>query len=106
MLDNAVVRYSIPMPNDSPIPGRDAEEMALNDSVLSTVKRGGLGDCTANFSGDILILKTGLRTTHLRWHDMVSAKLRFIQILGICLVRVLHSFSIVTNLDRIFLIGS
>ena len=29
------------MPNDSPIPGRDAEEMALNGSVLSTVKFGG-----------------------------------------------------------------
>ena len=39
--DNAVVRYTIPMPDDSPIPGRDAEEMALNGSVLSTVKFGG-----------------------------------------------------------------
>ena len=39
--DNAVVRYTIPMPDDSPIPGRDAEEMALNGSVLSTVKYGG-----------------------------------------------------------------
>ena len=29
------------MPDDSPIPGRDAEEMALNGSVLSTVKFGG-----------------------------------------------------------------
>ena len=29
------------MPEDSPIPGRDAEEMALNGSVLSTVKFGG-----------------------------------------------------------------
>ena len=28
----------IPMPDDSPIPGRDVEEMALNGSVLSTVK--------------------------------------------------------------------
>ena len=41
MPDNAVVRYTIPMPDDSPIPGRDAEEMALNGSVLSTVKFGG-----------------------------------------------------------------
>ena len=39
--DNAMVRYTIPMPDDSPIPGRDAEEMALNGSVLSTVKFGG-----------------------------------------------------------------
>ncbi len=41
MPDNAVVRYTIPMPEDSPIGGRDAEEMALNGSVLSTVKPGG-----------------------------------------------------------------
>ena len=38
---DALVRYTIPMPDDSPIPGRNAEEMALNDSVLSTVKNGG-----------------------------------------------------------------
>ncbi|MCY3956822.1 MAG: hypothetical protein OXG65_00835 [Chloroflexi bacterium] len=36
-----VVRFTIPMPDHSPIPGRDAEEMALNGSVLSTVKFGG-----------------------------------------------------------------
>ena len=41
MPDNAVVRYTIPMPDDSPIPGRDVEDMALNGSVLSTVKFGG-----------------------------------------------------------------
>ena len=41
MPDNAVVRYTIPMPDDSPIAGSDAEEMALNGSVLSTVKFGG-----------------------------------------------------------------
>ena len=41
MPDNAVVRYTIPMPEDSPIGGRDAEEMTLNGSVLSTVKFGG-----------------------------------------------------------------
>ena len=38
---NAVVRYSIPMPDDSPIPGKDAEELALHSPVLSTVKYGG-----------------------------------------------------------------
>ena len=43
MPDNAVVRYTIPMPEDSPIGGEDAEEMALNGSVLSTVKFGGPG---------------------------------------------------------------
>ena len=43
MPGNAVVRYTIPMPDDSPIPGRDAEEMALHTPVLSTVKFGGAG---------------------------------------------------------------
>ena len=38
---NAVVRYAIPMPDDSRIPGRDAEEVALHAPVLSTVKNGG-----------------------------------------------------------------
>ena len=33
---NAVVRYSIPMPDDSRIPGKDAEELALRSPVLST----------------------------------------------------------------------
>ncbi len=39
---NAVVRYSIPMPDDSRISGMDAEELALHAPVLSTVKFGGL----------------------------------------------------------------
>ena len=38
---DALLRYTIPMPDDSPIPGRNAEDMALNGSVLSTVKNGG-----------------------------------------------------------------
>ena len=44
---DALLRYTIPMPDDSPIPGRNAEEMALNGSILSTVIVGG---STANFS--------------------------------------------------------
>ena len=32
---SAIVRYTIPMPEDSPIPGRNAEEVALDGSVLS-----------------------------------------------------------------------
>ena len=40
MPSKAVVRYTVPMPDDSPIPGRNAEDMALNGSVLSTVKSG------------------------------------------------------------------
>ena len=41
MPGDALLRYTIPMPDDSPIPGRNAEEMVLNGSVLSTVKNGG-----------------------------------------------------------------
>ncbi len=40
---SAVVRYTIPMPEDSRIPGRDAEEVALHSPVLSIVKYGGAG---------------------------------------------------------------
>ena len=41
MPGDALLRYTIPMPDDSPIPGRNAEDIALNGSVLSTVKNGG-----------------------------------------------------------------
>ncbi len=41
MPGDALLCYTIPMPDDSPIPGRNAEEMVLNGSVLSTVKNGG-----------------------------------------------------------------
>ena len=37
----AVIRYTIPMPQDSPIKGRDAQEIALDAPVLSTVTHGG-----------------------------------------------------------------
>ena len=43
MPGNALLRYSIPMPEDSPIGERDAEEVALHAPVLSTVKSGGPG---------------------------------------------------------------
>ena len=39
--DEARVRYSIPMPQDSRIEGMDAEEMAIPRPVLSTVNHGG-----------------------------------------------------------------
>ena len=35
--DNAVVRYTVPMPDDSLIPGEKAQEIPLNGSVVSTV---------------------------------------------------------------------
>ena len=42
MPGDALLRYTIPMPDDSRIPGGNAEEMPLDGSVLSTVKIGGL----------------------------------------------------------------
>ncbi len=39
--DNALMRYTVPMPVDSLAPGMSAEDMALNGSVLSTVPVGG-----------------------------------------------------------------
>ena len=41
----ATIRYTIPMPQDSPIGGGDAEEVALRGAVLSTV-RSGTPKCT------------------------------------------------------------
>ena len=55
MPGNAVVRYTIPMPDDSPIPGRDAEEMALHTPVLSTVKFGGLDWTKSRTEADSLV---------------------------------------------------
>ena len=43
MPDNALLRYTIPMPQDGPVGGKAAEEMTLNGLVLSTVKNGGPG---------------------------------------------------------------
>ena len=37
----ATIRYTIPTPKDSPIKGRDAQEIALSAPVLSTVTHGG-----------------------------------------------------------------
>ena len=38
---DALLRYTVPMPDDSLIPGRAAEKVALNGSVLSTLPDGG-----------------------------------------------------------------
>ena len=35
--DNAVVRYTVPMPADSLIPGKKVQEIPLNGSVVSSV---------------------------------------------------------------------
>ena len=41
MPGDALMRYTVPMPDDSLIPGRATEKVALNGSVLSTVHDGG-----------------------------------------------------------------
>ena len=41
---DALLRYTVPMPDDSLVPGRVTEHVALPDSVLSTIQFGGL--CT------------------------------------------------------------
>ena len=54
---NALMRYTIPMPEDSRVPGRNAEDMALNGSVLSTVKNGGP---PWNRTRDLSLIRTAL----------------------------------------------
>ena len=41
MPGDALLRYTVPMPDDSLVPGRATEKVALNGSVLSTVHDGG-----------------------------------------------------------------
>ena len=41
MPGDALIRYTVPMPDDSFIPERFAEEVALNGSVLASVHDGG-----------------------------------------------------------------
>ena len=73
--DNALMRYTVPMPEDSLAPGMSAEDMALNGSVLSTVPVGGLrctetstGSFKANFSIAFpgIWLSLGIGTVYLR----------------------------------------
>ena len=47
MPGDALLRYTVPMPDDSLIPGGVAEKVALNGSVLSTVQNGGAVTSTA-----------------------------------------------------------
>ena len=65
MPDNALLRYTIPMPQDGPVGGRNAEEMALNGSVLSTVKNGGAEGIR---TPDFLRAKEALSRTELQPH--------------------------------------
>ena len=47
---DALMRYTVPMPDDSLIPGKATETVALPESVLSTVHDGG-PDCTKSRTG-------------------------------------------------------
>ena len=53
MPGDALMRYTVPMPDDSLIPGRAAEKVALNGSVLSTVKNGGAGGTSTSYGYDL-----------------------------------------------------
>ena len=48
--DNAVVRYSVPMPDDSLIPGKKVQQIPLNGSVVSSVN-GSPPDLTVDRTG-------------------------------------------------------
>ena len=82
MPDNALLRYTIPMPQDGPVGGRNAEEMALNGSVLSTVKNGGLDLTKSRTEADSDIAPSlGMGTVYVRVASspatsMPSTKLR------------------------------
>ena len=41
MPGDALLRYTVPIPDDSLIPGRAAEKVALNGSILPTLPDGG-----------------------------------------------------------------
>ena len=65
MPGDALLRYTVPMPDDSLIPGRDAEEVALPGSVLSTIHDGGHGRTRTN---DLSLIRTALEPPELQAH--------------------------------------
>ena len=79
---NALVRYTIPMPQDSPIGEMDAEEVALHAPVLSTVKSGGPDLTKSRTEADSLVTPSfGIGTVYVRvasspTTSMPSTKLR------------------------------
>ncbi len=72
--DNAVVRYSVPMPDDSLIPGKKVQEIPLNGSVVSSVS-GSPPTCTVASTGSFnatlsatflgIMLSSGMGTVYL-----------------------------------------
>ena len=75
MPGDALMRYTIPMPDDSRIPGGNAEEMPLNGSVLSTVKIG--GPLTAGF--ELCLNRWSYRNS---WRPLVGSALRELPPIG------------------------
>ena len=69
--DNAVVRYTVPMPDDSLIPGKKAQEIPLNGSVVSTVDVSP-PDLTKsrNFQIEVPVDPVGVAVTGLAAHPM------------------------------------
>ena len=63
MPGDALLRYTVPMPDNSSIPGRDAEEVALPGSVLSTIHDGGHGWTRTN---DLSLIRTALEPPELQ----------------------------------------
>ena len=78
----ATIRYTIPMPKDSPISGRDAQEIALSAPVLSTVTHGGLDWTKSRTEADSLVTPSFgigmvyVRTASSPLTSMPSTKLR------------------------------
>ena len=69
---DALMRYAIPMPEDSRTPGGNAEDMALNGSDLSTVKNGGAGGLKiATKYGHNASVTTLVTTVSSRIHEAV-----------------------------------
>ena len=75
MPGDALLRYTVPMPDDSLIPGGVAEKVALNGSVLSTVKNGGLDWTRTN---DLGLINTALAIPRFSY-SLDSPTLRLVQ---------------------------
>ena len=53
---DALLRYTVPMPDDSLIPGRTAEKVPLNGSVLSTLPDGGPCKTELSLSQKVIVV--------------------------------------------------
>ena len=61
----AAVIYILPTPEDSPIGGADAAEIALNRGVMNSVRSGGAG---GNRTNDLSLIRTALEPPELQAH--------------------------------------